>query len=211
MKMIDLRGQVFGRLTVCGRVGSDERGLTTWLCRCSCGVDKVITGSALRQGRCVSCGCLRLERLRAGQPKHGMTNSPTWSVWRDMRKRCRNPKAQNYKHYGGRGITVCDRWQEFSAFIEDMGERPEGMTLERQDVNGNYEPGNCIWIPAKEQPNNTRRSIMVEIDGQAVCLKVARAMRGLPYNLVRDRVRTLGWSIERAMSEPKKINGNTYA
>jgi hypothetical protein len=128
-----------------------------------------------------------------------------------MRKRCRNPKAQNYKHYGGRGITVCDRWQEFSAFIEDMGERPEGMTLERQDVNGNYEPGNCIWIPAKEQPNNTRRSIMVDIDGQTVCLKVACAMRGLPYNLARDRVRTLGWSIERAMSEPKKINGNTYA
>lgn len=211
MKVIDMSGQVFGRLSVVRRSGSDGRGLALWLCRCECGAEKIIPGRDLRQSRQISCGCLRLERLKRGSLKHGMTGSTTWSIWRDMRKRCSNPKADNFIHYGGRGISVCDRWQEFSAFFSDMGERPEGMSLERKDVNGNYEPDNCIWIPAREQPNNTRRSIMVEIDGKSVCLKVACSIRGLPYNLIRDRIRTLGWSVERAMSEPKKINGTTYA
>lgn len=85
------------------------------------------------------------------------------------------------------------------------------MSLERKDVDGNYEPGNCIWIPASEQPNNTRRSILVEIDGNSVCLKVACRLRGLKYAMVRDRIRTLGWSVERAMSEPKKVNSTKYS
>jgi len=92
-----------------------------------------------------------------------------------------------------------------------MGERPDDMTLERKDVNGNYEPGNCVWIPAKEQPNNTRRSIMVDTDHGRVCLKVACRNAGLSYNRVRDRIVTLGWPIEKAMSEPKKVNGTVYA
>lgn len=211
MRVIDLSGKTFGRLAVISRNGSDDRGQALWLCSCSCGSRKTIRGAEIRRGKAVSCGCLRMERLKSGSPTHGMTGSPTWSTWRDMRKRCSNPKAQNFKHYGGRGIKVCERWQDFSAFLEDMGQRPDGTSIERIDVNGGYEPGNCIWLPSKEQPNNTRRSIMVELDGENVCLKVACNRLGVSYSRARDRIRTLGWSIEDALNTPKKISATKFA
>jgi hypothetical protein len=128
-----------------------------------------------------------------------------------MRKRCRNPKADSYKHYGGRGISVCAQWEDFATFLRDMGERPPGGTIERIEVNGNYEPGNCVWIQAAEQGNNTRRSIVVTLDGESICLKVACDRLGLRYSRVYDRIQVLGWSFEKAIAEPKKINETVYA
>lgn len=122
-----------------------------------------------------------------------------------------NPKADAYPHYGGRGIRVCDRWLEFAAFFQDMGPRPPGMTLERKDVNGNYEPKNCIWLSKPEQHNNRRNTIRVRLGGEEMALSVACKRLGISYARTRDRMKALGWSFEKAISEPKKVNGTIYA
>lgn len=157
-KLLDIRGKRFGHLEVIARtVGK----IGYWSCRCSCGVFKDISGSSLRRGVTLSCGCMRSEMIAASNTKHGHTNfrgyrSKTYSVWAGMKKRCSNPKAAFYANYGGRGIKVCERWQDFRNFLADMGEAQEGMSIDRVDVNGNYEPGNCKWSTAKEQATNRR-------------------------------------------------------
>ena len=211
MRIIDLSGMTFGKLHVLRQDSHSLRGNAKWVCRCECGTEKSIVGAYMRSGRVISCGCHRKQLLASSRTKHGMTNSPTWSVWREMRKRCSNPKADSYKHYGGRGITVCQRWADFSTFLADMGERPENGSIERVNVNGNYEPGNCVWIPAPEQHNNPRRTIFVSLNGESVCLKEACKCLGLRYSRVYERIQRLGWSFEKAISEPKKINETIYA
>jgi hypothetical protein len=150
---IDMTGKKCGRLTVIEGAGS-KRGQLRWRCKCDCGNETVAFGYDLRTGHKASCGCLYAER----KPRltHGMTGKPTYNSWCSMRARCNNPRNQDYAGYGGRGITVCDRWNDFEAFLADMGEMPEGYSIERKDVNGNYEPSNCKWIPMAEQALNRR-------------------------------------------------------
>jgi hypothetical protein len=132
-----------------------------------------------------------------------MTGTGAWHSWRDMVKRCTWKNHEHYKSYGGRGITVCADWLSFEGFYASMGERPEGMSIERDNVNGNYEPGNCRWIPLPDQHHNKRNTIYVEIAGERICLSVACRRLGLNYNRVRDRIRRLGWSVEDAINKPK--------
>ena len=150
---IDMTGKVCGRLTVLEVAGS-KRGQQTWRCKCECGNETIAYGYDLRTGHKASCGCLYAER----KPRltHGMTQTPTYNSWASMRSRCNNPRNQDYAGYGGRGITVCERWNSFEAFFADMGEMPEGYSIERVNVNGNYEPSNCKWIPMAEQALNRR-------------------------------------------------------
>lgn len=162
---VDMTGATFGRLTVIDSTnvpGSDGRAAV--LCRCECGVERLISKGHLAAGRIKSCGCLRAEMLASGlnsDEKHGHTTgkrSPTYYSWHKMKQRCYNPKQVGYKNYGGRGIVVCDRWRDsFSAFLEDMGERPKGKTLDRIDPDGNYEPSNCRWASYSEQTQNRRK------------------------------------------------------
>jgi len=117
-----------------------------------------------------------------------------------MRDRCRNPKSKRYSDYGGRGITVCDRWESFENFLADMGERPDGMTLDRYpNVNGNYEPGNCRWATTKQQANNVRRSVILSFNGRSMTASEWGEEIGLCPKLIRQRIKS-GWTAEQALT-----------
>lgn len=150
----DLTGQVFGSLVVTERSGTTPGGVATWVCICQCGKETVCRANHLRSGRSKSCGC--------GRTPHGHTSgriSSTYVSWASMLTRCRNPNQSGFEYWGGRGITVCEKWMSFENFLADMGERPAGKTLDRfPDVNGNYEPGNCRWATPKEQRANQRKT-----------------------------------------------------
>lgn len=161
----NITGQRFGRLVVVARAGS--RGdRAAWACRCDCGSETSVTGVNLRSGSTHSCGCLNRqrasERMTARLTRHGHAPagkpSGTYNSWTTMRARCTRPSITHFKDYGGRGITVCDRWlNSFDNFLADMGERPPGLTLERNDNDGNYELSNCRWATRSEQQLNRRR------------------------------------------------------
>lgn len=158
---VNLTGQTFGRWTALDRDPSRKPGVY-WRCQCSCGGLSSVLAFTLTSGRSKSCGC-RWAELAAWQfTTHGHTrgkvNSRTFNSWSKMRRRVLDQKSINYADYGGRGIAICSRWQEFAAFLEDMGECPSGKSLDRYPNNdGNYEPGNCRWATPKEQSNNRRK------------------------------------------------------
>lgn len=200
----DLLGRKFGRLTVVLKLGKSDRW--AWLCRCECGNQQKATGHNLTRGRIVSCGCRRQEVLDGQRFVHGMTNTPTWKVWKGIIKRCTQLRCKAYPNYGGRGIKVCDKWLTFAGFYEDMGERPTGLTIERVDFNGDYCKENCKWAPQSEQASNTRRVRFVEVNGERMSLTRACAALGIRYSRVLDRINKLGWPIEKAMEGEKRVN-----
>jgi len=163
-KYFDLTGKTYGMLHVVERVDGKFVGSVKWKCLCACGSETIVRGTNLYNGTTKSCGCLRRKLSSQKFKTHGLNGSPTWNTWSSMKTRCTNPKATNYGLYGGRGIKVCDRWQKFELFLHDMGERPIGKTLDRIDVNGDYEPSNCRWASKEEQAQNRRQTKMVNKD-----------------------------------------------
>lgn len=152
----DLTGLRFGRLSVLHRTRSLNKRVL-WLCRCDCGVEKEVVGGNLNSGWTKSCGCLTSELHIARITTHGMTGTPLFGVWKGMRRRCNDVGNKSFKNYGGRGIRVCDRWSDFSNFHADMVDGYEqGLTIERRDNDKDYEPGNCLWVPKKDQSKNRR-------------------------------------------------------
>ena len=160
---VEMVGKKFGEILVLKEnKDRNKHGHITYHCLCSCGNTKNILGASLRQGLTKSCGCAHISKIT----KHGMDGTPIYRAWTSMRDRCNNPNNYAYAQYGGRGIKVCERWEEsFMNFYNDMGERPKGLSLDRIDVNGNYCKENCRWATAKEQQENRRISIFVLIDG----------------------------------------------
>ena len=144
-----------------------------------------------------------LQRLRIAATKHGASEAPEYNVWRNMLRRCLNPKSSFFKHYGGRGISVCERWRNSpSAFFEDMGPRPYGTSIERIDNDGNYEPGNCRWATTKEQSRNRRCNINIEFNGRTCNLADWAFELKVPYRLLRDRLVKCGMGVEEAFTLP---------
>ena len=193
---IDITGQKFGRLTAIHRVGADARGQATWLFRCDCGREKVLPRKRLvgNGGEVVACGC--------AARTHRMSKTPEHKSWMKMRRRCSNPNNVSWPNYGGRGITVCERWQSFENFIADMGRMPTPRhTVERIDVNGHYEPSNCRWATMTEQTQNTRRTRLLTLDGTTRHLNEWCALRGIPKSTVRNRLLN-GWTVEHALTVP---------
>lgn len=187
-----ITGQRFGRLRV---IGPDPESGSDWICQCDCGTVLSCSRSEMERGRRVSCarGCY------SPAATHSLTGTSTYNTWKQMRQRCTNPANTSWANYGGRGITVCGRWEEsFEAFLSDMGERPDGKSLERLDNDGPYSPENCKWATTAEQSINKRTTVLVTANGVTQSLLTWCEDLGLRYNTVYMRLRR-GWSHEKAL------------
>lgn len=202
----DLTGQRFGRLLVLSPAPK-QGNATAWNCVCDCGTECVKIGQLMKKGTAKSCGCYRRERIRKANVVHGMAHTSEHEIWMGMNRRCGSPNCDSYPRYGGRGITVCERWREsFENFISDMGARPScEHSLERKDNNGPYSPENCIWATAKTQSRNKRTSKIVEFCGVSRCLAEWAEVTGLPMYVLSKRLKA-GWSVERALTEPLNVD-----
>ena len=183
----DLTNQVFGRLTVLHRNGS-RNGRAVWRCRCECGKEVYVMSKRLLGGNTQSCGCYRTDLHSQRATTHGHTNSSTYLSWRAMLQRATNPNHVAADRYQGRGITVDEKWLTFEGFLEDMGERPEGKTLDRKDNSKGYCKDNCRWATRKEQQANRRTSILIEFEGKIYTVPEMSKILGLSMNIIRRAV-----------------------
>ena len=198
-----LVGDKFGRLTIVSeaeRAGRHRR----WNVRCDCGVQLVVYQDPMRDGRTRSCGCLNKEKASARRMTHGKTQTAEYRSWVQMRKRCLSPGDPAYPQYGGRGIKVCERWNRFEHFLADMGPKPSpSHSIDRMRNDGSYEPGNCRWATKKEQAENRGSVHKVQLGNEIVTATEAAKRVGLPAGALQARLRR-GWSVQRALSEPKR-------
>ena len=192
-------GSVFGRLTVTGECPERKHGHRVMECQCSCGVQAQVTLGHLRTGDAQSCGCLARDNTSARNTTHGKSSSKIYRLWRGIRSRCEDTGHHAYKDYGGRGITVCDRWKVFENFLADMGERPDGRSIERRNNNEGYSKDNCYWANKLEQGSNMRSNILIPIDGQNVCIAEASRRSGVKAATIRYRHRK-GWPVHHLLS-----------
>lgn len=201
----DRTGQRYGRLLVLSLYDMVKNADTRWLCRCDCGNEHVARSVCLQGGSSRSCGCLAKEVMKAVHTTHGETiggkDTREFRAWRAMRRRCYDTTRQNYAAYGGRGIKVCKRWLVFENFLADMGRCPTGLTLDRINTNGNYEPGNCRWADWTTQSRNKRTSVLIAWRGTTMNAVDWAIACGLERTKVANRL-SRGWPVERALTTP---------
>ena len=185
----------FGRLKVIEMAGKNKRNEVMWLCECQCEnrTKVVVSGALLRNGTTKSCGCLNRElsskRATLRNTKHNQSHTKLYRTWNDMRQRTANPKREDYKNYGARNIHICNEWLDFIAFKNWALENgyQEGLTIERKDVNGDYCPENCCWIPFEKQAQNKRNTVKIEYAGEILTLKEWSIRLGINLNTLKTR------------------------
>lgn len=209
-KLRDLSGQKFGRFTVTDKHesrGVGKKSKVYWFCKCECGTEKWVIGASLTSGNTKSCGCYHSDNLVKRNKSHGMSKTSVYRIWSGIIGRTCNPDDNSYSRYGGRGISVCERWKDFENFYEDMGDRPEGKSIDRIDNDGDYCPENCRWATDKQQTNNSSRNFLITRNGETKtlaewCGGIDGDYNGIPYSVIYYRIKDYGWSIERAFKEP---------
>jgi hypothetical protein len=199
---MEMIGNKFGRLLVLSLNGQDKRGNRLFLCKCDCGCEATKAGWLLRRGDTTSCGCRKKTVLGENTRTHGARKTRAYSSWWNMKSRCERENSKFYNDYGGRGIKICERWNDFSNFLEDMGQPKEGMTLERINNNGNYEPSNCRWADRKLQANNRRSSKYIEVDGVIKTLQQWANLYKINRSTITERIKA-GWTAKAAVQTPK--------
>lgn len=214
MKLVDRTGERYGMLTVIERggyyVSPAGRKVVKWVCRCDCGNIIEVTGVHLHSGNSLSCGCYgRQQRLKAVKKgTHNKSRTRIYHIWQLMKYRCLNPAAANYSTYGGRGITVCDDWKSrngFESFYEWSVNNgyDDSLSLDRIDVNGNYEPENCRWVDEETQHNNTQSSVKITYNGKTMTAAQWAREIGVDRHTIYDRLRK-GLPIEEVLGPRKK-------
>lgn len=194
---------VFGRLRVVSLGPSTKHGKRRWNCVCECGNATLVLGVQLCSGRTASCGCLHRDRMREINTTHGMAGTPEYQAWWNMLARCTNPEHDWYSDYGGRGIQVCERWRDsFENFYADMGPRPSpDHSLDRENNDGNYEPGNVRWATKPQQNRNLRVNALMTLNGKSATAAEWAEITGISAITIATR-RKRGWSDERALTTP---------
>ncbi|WP_052476149.1 hypothetical protein [Cohnella kolymensis] len=204
MKKIDFTGTRIGQLTVIREAGKDKFGHIQWLCKCDCGNETIVLSDNIKRKHSKSCGCLRTNTIVALNQTHGMTHTRIYTVWVNMVQRCNNPNSgRNYEAYGKRGIKVDSKWLTFDGFMEDMGDTyRDCLTLDRIDVNGNYTKQNCRWVEVLVQANNKRNNRFIEVRGKRATIPDLAREYKVPSATLWARIYKLGWSIDKALTEP---------
>lgn len=201
MKYVDITGKTFGQWTVLNTSGLSGKNYLI-RCRCSCGTIKDVFKGNVVSGKSVSCGCKRNEETRKRETVHGMSKTLTYKTWASMINRCTNSNESCFKFYGGRGIRVCERWMDFVNFYNDMGEKPNGFSLDRIDPNGNYELNNCRWVSIKVQQRNKRNTVRAFFNGTSKSVAEWCEAFGIPYKLIISRMKKWNCSFDEAASRP---------
>lgn len=195
-------GDTFGRLIVLEESGKNKTGVRIWNCLCSCGNEKLVLQNSLVTGNTKSCGCLKKEQASKTRTTHGMHKTKMYKSWVNMKSRCDNNKDKGYKNYGGRGIGYDSTWESFEVFLEDMGERPTGLTLDRIDNDKGYSKENCHWVTQKEQSRNRRSNVIISYNGETKCIMEWAEELGINYTTLLGRINRLQWSVEKALTTP---------
>lgn len=206
-RFVNLTGKRYGRLKVLSYHGK-KKGHKLWQCLCDCGKITICHGTSLKKGDTNSCGCFRVEFLAEKRTTHGLTNTPEYMTWTNMKTRCYNTAYHLYPNYGGRGIKVCDRWlNSFESFLEDMGPRPLGTSIDRfPDKDGNYEPGNCRWATSIQQQNNNSRNKFIEFNGKTMTLAQWSRETGIGIGTIRNRMKS-GWPMHLVLTIIPQASG----
>jgi len=197
----DLVGQSFGRLTVLHYHGRSASNKVIWACLCSCGNNHSVLAASLKNGSTVSCGCFHRENTGNRFRLHGASDTTEYIVWCAMHKRCGNPSSPDFPNYGGRGISVCDAWSNFEAFLLDMQKRPTiTHSIERVDGNKDYSPSNCVWATPKQQANNRSNVRFFTLHGRTETLSGWSTITGIKHSTLYYRLVTAKWEVLRALT-----------
>lgn len=203
MKIKDLAGKRFGRLTVVRFDGVRGRH-THWECMCDCGKKSISTSCNLVRGNTTSCGCYKVEIISQKKKTHGLSRHKIYNAWRSMIDRCENSENIGFKRYGGRGIKICKRWHVFENFIKDMGFPTGKMAIDRIDNNKGYSKLNCRWVTYSVNARNTSKTVYLEFEGKKVPLIELSEKYGINYKCLQKRIKR-GWTVKDALLTPSGV------